>query len=82
MNIKYFPIPELDATGKLKTLFTTTKDIAWNFEDDRCRENYIALGEQLGIEPGNMIKTKTEAHSKNKNCHTKKWRRRNPASFS
>lgn len=64
MNIKYFPIPELDATGKLKTLFTTTKDIAWNFEDDRCRENYIALGEQLGIEPGNMIKTKQKHTAK------------------
>ena len=58
MNVKYFPIPELDATCKLKTLFTTTKDIAWNFEDDNARENYIALGSQLGISLQDMVKTK------------------------
>ena len=58
MTIKYFPIPELDATGKIKTLFTTTNDIAWNFEDDNARENYIALGAQLGISPQDMVKTK------------------------
>jgi len=58
MKIKYFSIPELDATGKLKTLFTTSKDIAWNFEDDNAHENYIALGKQLGITPQDMVKTK------------------------
>ena len=58
MKIKYFSIPELDATGKIKTLFTTTKDIAWNFEDDKCRENYLALGEQLNLPLENMVKTK------------------------
>ena len=58
MRIQYFSIPELDATGKLKTLFTTTQDTAWNFEDDKCRENYLALGEQLGISPQDMVKTK------------------------
>ena len=58
MKIKFFSIPELDATGKIKTLFTTTKDIAWNFEDDKSRENYLALGEQLTLPLENMIKTK------------------------
>ena len=58
MTIKYFPIPELDATGKIKTLFTTTQDIAWNFEDDKAREKYIALGSQLGISLQDMVKTK------------------------
>ena len=64
MTIKYFPIPELDATGKLKTLFTTTNDIAWNFEDDNARENYLALGSQLGIYPQDMVKTKQKHTAK------------------
>ena len=58
MTIKYFPIPELDATGKIKTLFTTTNNIAWNFEDDNARENCLALGSQLGISSQDMVKTK------------------------
>ena len=58
MEIKYFSIPELDATGKLKTLFTTLKDVAWNYEDDKSQENYLALGKQLGILPQDMVKTK------------------------
>ena len=58
MNTKYFSIPELDATGKIKTLFTTTQDTAWNFEDEMARKNYLALGEQLGISPQDMVKTK------------------------
>ena len=58
MAIKYFSIPELDATGKVKTLFTTSKDIAWNFQDVSSRENYIALGQQLGLLPADMVKTK------------------------
>ena len=58
MNIKYFSIPKLDATGKIRTLFTTTKDIAWNFEDDKCRENYVALGKQLGLPLEDMVKSK------------------------
>ena len=58
MNIKYFSIPEMDATGNIKTLFTTTQDIAWNFEDEKSQENYLALGNQLGLPPENMVKTK------------------------
>ena len=58
MNIKYFSIPELDATGKIKTLFTTTQDTAWNFEDEKSRENYVALGEQFGLPLESMIKSK------------------------
>ena len=58
MLIKYFSIPEMDATGNLKTLFTTSKDTDWKFEDDLSYENYLALGKQLGISPENIIKTK------------------------
>ena len=58
MNIKYFSIPKLDATGKIKTLFTTTQDTAWNYEDEMARENYIALGEQLNLPLENMVKSK------------------------
>ena len=64
MPVKYFSIPELDATGKLITLFTTSTDIAWNYEDVLSRENYIALGKQLGILPENMVKTK-QKHTAN-----------------
>ena len=58
MNIKYFSIPEMEATGNIKTLFTTSQDTAWNFEDDMARENYLALGAQLGIPLENMVKSK------------------------
>ena len=58
MNIKYFSIPKLDATGKIKTLFTTMQDTAWNFEDEKSRENYLALGEQLGLPLESMVKSK------------------------
>ena len=58
MKIKYFSIPEMDATGNIKTLFTTTQDTAWNFEDKKSQENYLALGKQLGLPPENMVKTK------------------------
>ena len=58
MKIKYFSIPEMDATNKINTLFTTSQDIAWNYEDDNAHENYIALGSQLDISPQDMIKTK------------------------
>ena len=64
MNIKYFSIPELDAIGKIKTLFTTTQDTAWNFEDEKCRENYQTLGSQLGITPRDMVKTKQKHTAK------------------
>ena len=58
MNIKYFSIPKLDATGKIKTLFTTTQDCAWNFEDEKSRENYLALGGQLRLPLESMVKSK------------------------
>ena len=58
MSIKYFSIPKLDTTGKIKTLFTTTQDCAWNFEDEKSRENYLALGEQLGLPLESMVKSK------------------------
>ena len=58
MNIKNFSIPKLDATGKIKTLFTTTKDTAWNFDDEMARENYVALGKQLELPLENMVKSK------------------------
>ena len=58
MSVKYFSIPELDKTGGVKTLYTSSCDIAWNFEDAHARENYLALGEQLGIRPEDMVKTK------------------------
>ena len=58
MSVKYFSIPELDKTGGVKTLYTTSCDIAWNFEDEKSRENYLALGEQLGIRPKDMVKSK------------------------
>jgi YfiH family protein len=58
MILKYFSIPEFDRTGNVKTLYTNSRDIAWNFEDEKSYENYMALGNQLGISPENMVKTK------------------------
>ena len=58
MILKYFSIPEFDRTGNVKTLYTNSRDIAWNFEDEKSYENYTALGNQLGISPENMVKTK------------------------
>ena len=58
MSVKYFSIPELDKRGCVKTLYTTSCDTAWNFEDENARENYLALGQQLGIRLENMVKSK------------------------
>lgn len=58
MSIKCFPIPEFEKTGKVKAFFTTSQDSAWNFEDSLARENFLALGAQLGISLENMVKSK------------------------
>ena len=58
MSIKYFSISDLDKTGGVKTLYTTSCDIAWNYEDEKTRENYLTLGEQLGIPLEKMVKSK------------------------
>lgn len=58
MAVRYFSIPELDKTGGVKTLFTSACDTAWNFEDAHARDNYLSLGQQLGITPENMVKSK------------------------
>ena len=58
MAVRYFSIPELDKSGGVKTLYTSACDTAWNFEDEKSRENYLALGDQLGISPEDMVKSK------------------------
>ena len=58
MSVKYFSISELDNSNGVKTLYTTSCDTAWNFEDEKSRENYLVLGQQLGIRLENMVKSK------------------------
>ena len=58
MSVKYFSIPEFDKRGGVKTLYTSSCDTAWNFEDAHSRENYLSLGQQLGITPKDMVKSK------------------------
>ena len=58
MPVRYFSIPELDKTGGVKTLFTTSCDTVWNFEDAHARENFLVLGQQLGISLSDMVKSK------------------------
>ena len=58
MPVRYFSIPELDKTGGVKTLFTTSCDTAWNFEDAHARENFLVLGQQLGISLSDIVKSK------------------------
>ncbi len=58
MAVRYFSIPELDKTGGIKTLYTSSCDTAWNFEDAHARDNYLSLGQQLGIKPQDMVKSK------------------------
>ncbi len=58
MSVKYFSISELDNSNGVKTLYTTSCDTAWNFEDENARENYLALGQQLGIRLEDMVKSK------------------------
>ena len=55
---RFFSIPEMDKTGGVKTLFTSACDIAWNYEDALARENFLALGQQLGISLEDMVKSK------------------------
>lgn len=56
--IKYFSINELDKTGGIKTLYTSSSDTAWNFEDEKSRENFLNLGKQFGITLTDMVKSK------------------------
>ena len=58
MNIKYFSIPELGKTGRVKALYTTSRDTAWNYEDSQARDNFLALGQQLGFSLEDMVKSK------------------------
>lgn len=58
MSVKYFSIPEFEKRGGVKTLYTTSCDTAWNYEDAHARENYLDLGQQLGITPQDMVKSK------------------------
>lgn len=58
MSVKYFSIPEFDKRGGVKTLYTSSCDTAWNYEDAHARENYLDLGRQLGIVPEDMVKSK------------------------
>ena len=58
MSERFFSIPELDQTGGVKTLYTSSCDIAWNYEDAHAQENYLDLGGQLGIRPEDMVKSK------------------------
>ena len=58
MSVKYFSIPEFDKRGGVKTLYTSSCDTAWNFEDEKSRDNYLDLGRQLGITPEDMVKSK------------------------
>ena len=58
MSVKCFSIPELDKSGGVKTLYTSSCDTAWNFEDTHARDNYLDLGQQLGISPEDMVKSK------------------------
>ncbi len=55
---RLFSIPEMDKTGVVQTFYTTSCDIAWNFEDDLARENFLALGQQLDISLEDMVKSK------------------------
>ena len=58
MTLKYFSIPQLEKNGKVKTLFTSADTSEWNFEDAKARENFIALGRELGLTPEQMVKSK------------------------
>ena len=58
MSVKYFSIPEFDKRGGVKTLYTSSCDIAWNYEDAHARDNYLDLGHQLGIKLEDMVKSK------------------------
>ena len=55
---RLFSIPEMDKTGVVQTFYTTSCDIAWNYEDVLARENFLALGQQLGISLEDMVKSK------------------------
>ena len=58
MSIKFFSISDLDKTGGVKTLFTSSCDTAWNFEDALARENFLSLEQQLDISLEDMVKSK------------------------
>lgn len=55
--MKYFSLPAFEKTGLVRTVFTTSQNIAWKYGEEGCFENYSELGQSLGIKPDQMIKT-------------------------
>lgn len=58
MSVKYFSITELDKTDGVITLYTSSDTTAWNYDDKKASENYLALSDQLGITPKDIVKSK------------------------
>ena len=56
-NMKYFSLPAFEKTGLVRTVFTTSQNIAWKYGEEGCFENYSELGQSLGIKPDQMVKT-------------------------
>ena len=55
--MKYFSLPAFEKTGLVRTVFTTSENIAWKYGEKGCFENYSELGQSLGIKPDQMVKT-------------------------
>ena len=55
--MKYFSLPAFEKTGLVRTVFTTSHDIAWKYGEEGCFGNYKELGQSLGINPEQMVKT-------------------------
>lgn len=55
--MKYFSLPAFEKTGLVRTVFTTSENIAWKYGEEGCFENFSELGQSLGIKPDQMVKT-------------------------
>ena len=54
--MKYYSIEKFDSTGLTKTVYTLKEAGKWKYGEDGALDNYIELGNELGITPYQMVR--------------------------
>ena len=55
-RMKYYSVEKFDSTGLTKTVFTPREDGKWKYGEDGALDNYLELGNLLGITPDDMVR--------------------------
>ena len=55
--MEYFGLPAFDQTGLVKTVYTTSQNNIWKYGETGSLENFIELGQSIGLNQERMVKT-------------------------